>query len=273
MPTFTANLPQPKRKRRARTAVVPSAQRLQKQLEERIDCLKRFGTGGDRVEDPLRFGASPAPSGPSQYPEYPRPSKRALEEPGTDSSSPKKKRRITPNEAAEGLYLSWNTTLPTLLDPYLEYTNRTSAKEAKPPVGEKLERICCNPMKCKGKYKSAKIKCLFFDRTCFDTRVELFIDRVADFKDMSVNGCLCLTIPQNLVQHGLFPTAPSQPRMAISIDLLGFYYALFERSCDAVHAFSAALHAFYSRHGFQVLNDGVSLILSYVHANKLIWLD
>jgi hypothetical protein len=48
--------------------------------------------------------------------------------------------------------------------------------------------------------------------------------------------------------------------MAISIDLLEFYHALFERSCDAVNAMAAALHSFYSRRGFHMLNSKVSKI-------------
>ncbi|KAJ6606334.1 hypothetical protein DFH09DRAFT_896986 [Mycena vulgaris] len=52
----------------------------------------------------------------------------------------------------------------------------------------------------------------------------------------------------------LFPTAPKQPRFAISIDLLDIYRALFERSCDAVTALAAALHTIYRRCGFKVLS-------------------
>ena len=50
-----------------------------------------------------------------------------------------------------------------------------------------------------------------------------------------------------LVFHGLFPTAPAQPWMAISVKLLSFYHALFERSCDAVNALAAALSTYYAR--------------------------
>ncbi|KAI5987435.1 hypothetical protein EDD15DRAFT_2173414, partial [Pisolithus albus] len=47
---------------------------------------------------------------------------------------------------------------------------------------------------------------------------------------------------QLLICNGLFPTAPSQPHMAVSVELLGFYRALFERYCDAVNALASALH-------------------------------
>ncbi|KAH0580597.1 hypothetical protein H2248_002089 [Termitomyces sp. 'cryptogamus'] len=42
--------------------------------------------------------------------------------------------------------------------------------------------------------------------------------------------------------------------MAISIHLLDFYCALFEKSCNAVNAMASALNLFYARRGFVVLN-------------------
>ncbi|KAG1903602.1 uncharacterized protein F5891DRAFT_914249, partial [Suillus fuscotomentosus] len=61
-------------------------------------------------------------------------------------------------------------------------------------------------------------------------------------------------LPQVLLHHGLFPTAPSQPRMAVSIKLLSFYRALFERSCDAINALASALKMHYCHRGF-VMTD------------------
>lgn len=47
--------------------------------------------------------------------------------------------------------------------------------------------------------------------------------------------------------------------MAISIELLDFYSALFERSCDAVNAMAAALNTFYNRRGLFLINNKVSV--------------
>ncbi|KAJ7593150.1 hypothetical protein C8J56DRAFT_780606, partial [Mycena floridula] len=57
------------------------------------------------------------------------------------------------------------------------------------------------------------------------------------------------------VRHGLFPTAPLRPRIAVSKPLLDFYKALFGRSCDAVHAIAGALNAAYERNGYFLLNQ------------------
>lgn len=60
-----------------------------------------------------------------------------------------------------------------------------------------------------------------------------------------------------LVEAGLFPTAPSDPRVAISIDLLEFYSKLFERGGTAVTAFTGAMRDFYTSQGCMMINEKV----------------
>ncbi|EMD32841.1 hypothetical protein CERSUDRAFT_27471, partial [Gelatoporia subvermispora B] len=60
-----------------------------------------------------------------------------------------------------------------------------------------------------------------------------------------------------LVASGMFPTAPLIPRIAISIDLLEFYSAIFERSGDAVTALARALRNLYSKRGWRALDQSV----------------
>lgn len=62
---------------------------------------------------------------------------------------------------------------------------------------------------------------------------------------------------------------PSQPRMAVSLDLLGLYRALFERSCDAINALAAALHTHYTRRSFHMVNRKVSLLIFLLQSTKL----
>ncbi|KIJ06793.1 hypothetical protein PAXINDRAFT_91464, partial [Paxillus involutus ATCC 200175] len=64
-------------------------------------------------------------------------------------------------------------------------------------------------------------------------------------------------LAQVLIHFGLFPTSPSQPCMAVSVDLLAFYRALFERSCDAINALASGLHTHYTRCGFHMVNKAV----------------
>lgn len=81
-----------------------------------------------------------------------------------------------------------------------------------------------------------------------------------DFQPITVLSCQCASLSQVLIHHGLFPTAPSQPRVAVSVELLSFYRALFERSCDAVNALAHALNTHYSRRGFRFTNKDVKSI-------------
>lgn len=49
--------------------------------------------------------------------------------------------------------------------------------------------------------------------------------------------------------------------MAVFVELLGFYRALFERSCDAINALASALHTQYTRRGFHVTKkDGGNVL-------------
>ncbi|KII90983.1 hypothetical protein PLICRDRAFT_67778, partial [Plicaturopsis crispa FD-325 SS-3] len=122
-----------------------------------------------------------------------------------------------PDAEANRLYASWKSLTPSLVESLLHYTNRTMSK-AVVPVGDHIYGECLRGCM---EVKSSDILCLYFDL---------------------------------LIRHGLFPTSPSQPRMAVSIELLDFYHALFERSCDAVNAMASALHSFYTRRGFHAIN-------------------
>lgn len=75
-------------------------------------------------------------------------------------------------------------------------------------------------------------------------------------------ACSCSTVPQTLAYYGLFPTAPSQPHMAISVDLLVFYRTLFEQFCDAINVLALALHTHYIWWGFQMVDKNVRASLS-----------
>ncbi|KAJ7491589.1 hypothetical protein B0H11DRAFT_1718806 [Mycena galericulata] len=78
-------------------------------------------------------------------------------------------------------------------------------------------------------------------------------------QEIEVTTCECVPLAVLLVRAGLFPAAPKRPRIAVSIDLLDIYRALFERSCDAVTALAAALHTIYLRRGFSVVSRAVCL--------------
>ncbi|KIM55136.1 hypothetical protein SCLCIDRAFT_47032, partial [Scleroderma citrinum Foug A] len=64
-------------------------------------------------------------------------------------------------------------------------------------------------------------------------------------------------LAQALIHAGLFPTVPSQPRMAVSINLLAFYRSLFKWSCDAINALATALHSHYVWRGFHMVNKSI----------------
>jgi hypothetical protein len=174
------------------------------------------------------------------------------------------KRRILPNDEAYTLYDRWTSLLPSLIDSLLSY-DQASVGNVFQPVLDIV--YSCSVSTCPR--KAAHITTLYFDRT-YSLHLrehQRTLWNFTDFRTVTVTACSCYSIPQALVFSGLFPTAPSQPRVAISILLLDFYRALFERSCDAVHALSGALHSFYKRRGFHVTNSKASS-----PALNIIWL-
>ena len=74
----------------------------------------------------------------------------------------------------------------------------------------------------------------------------------------------CSSLPKLLVSQGLFPTAPSQPRLTISIEFLAFYCALFKRSCNAINALALALNVHYVRRGYRMTNHKVRMYLRLI---------
>lgn len=57
--------------------------------------------------------------------------------------------------------------------------------------------------------------------------------------------------------------------MAVLVELLAFYRALFERSCDAVNALANALHTHYTWQGFHVTDKEVNTHLSVMICHVL----
>ncbi|KAJ7818955.1 hypothetical protein B0H14DRAFT_3473409 [Mycena olivaceomarginata] len=119
--------------------------------------------------------------------------------------------------AAERLNVAWNVLLPVLEGPYAQYLRSN--------YGQRPSLIP----------SAIRYKC------------------VASYHQLvDVTTCCCMPVAALLVQNGVFPASPTKVQTGISIDLLGIYRALFERSCDAVTALASALQTIYQRFGFPV---------------------
>ncbi|KAG1728250.1 uncharacterized protein EDB91DRAFT_1314088 [Suillus paluster] len=91
--------------------------------------------------------------------------------------------------------------------------------------------------------------------TLVDPQLKYYARTLGQALETTHNRRTSIFLPQVLLHHGLFPTAPSQPHMAVSVDLLSFYRALFECSCNAINALASALKTHYLRRGFQVTDS------------------
>ena len=77
--------------------------------------------------------------------------------------------------------------------------------------------------------------------------------------------CTCICFAEHLIIQGLFPTAPTQPKLAISITFLEFYIALFKWMGNAVMAIATTLSNFYERRGYPVEDKKVCLMKLFLN--------
>ncbi|KAH6907830.1 hypothetical protein BKA70DRAFT_1104358 [Coprinopsis sp. MPI-PUGE-AT-0042] len=159
------------------------------------------------------------------------PSDLASDEGSVDS----KKQKVKTQDAAQTAYDRWSATIPSLVDPLLRY-QRATYRGAIPNIPDTL---CC----CRS------------GPTCAFSHVTVRCLLQSDYRDVKVAICSCRTLPQILVEYGLFPTAPHQPRMAVGIEVLELFRALFERSSEATQALAHALNTYYARRGFYLYNS------------------
>ncbi|KAK1223059.1 hypothetical protein PQX77_014058 [Marasmius sp. AFHP31] len=150
----------------------------------------------------------------------------------------------------------WNETMRLMVDPLLDYWDRTVGRYpddvARPPSNPCSSGLCV--------VDSATIHTIYFNYH----RMETF------------HHCRCRMLPQVLIAHGLFPTSPSQPRMAISLDLLEFYRTLCQQSSDAVTALASALSSLYRRRGLRLLGatgEAMQDPIRRALGNSLQWYD
>ncbi|KXN90747.1 hypothetical protein AN958_03669 [Leucoagaricus sp. SymC.cos] len=94
----------------------------------------------------------------------------------------------------------------------------------------------------------------------FCSSLYCFPTQLPDFCQYEVSSCRCQETTHVLLVNGLCPTTPSYLCITVSIHLLKFYHALFEKSCDVVNVIANTLSIFYTQQGFVLLDKKVSLI-------------
>jgi hypothetical protein len=243
--------PRDKRKTRAIIKISENAERHES-LIKKLELLKRglvlpTSAFDDSMNEPAKEDDEWVDEDMAMEPESHSDTNPSLEEQPKET-----KRRILPDSASHHLYSNWRSLIPTLVDGLLGYKARTMGKFVAPLLN--VLKWCDEG--CEGT-KYSKVICLFLDRTSSYLSLENDLNPSPDFREIELISCSRHSLCQFLVRNGLFPTAPSHPRMAVSTHLLDLYQALFERSCDAVNSMAAALRSFYNGRGFQVVNSHV----------------
>ncbi|KAN0078271.1 hypothetical protein V8E55_010328 [Tylopilus felleus] len=173
------------------------------------------------------------------------------DDPLDNDHPPIPKHHILPDQSTQCLYHSWKSLILTIVPPYLTYVSQTLGKPL--PASPQLLSVChCEDFMP----KTTNILALFFDHKSIPFQIDL-CQWFSDFAPTNIISCQCSSLSQVLVHFSLFSTALLQPQMAVSIDLLAFYHALFECSCNAINALFAALHNHYICRGFHIVNNKV----------------
>ncbi|KAK0187527.1 hypothetical protein F5146DRAFT_933977 [Armillaria mellea] len=133
------------------------------------------------------------------------------ERPIIDTPTPTKPRRTEPNAYTANLYRDWKELLPHLVEPLATFQNNSVLDVGSPP-------LLCEASACTRIYERRDILCLYWN--CERTF------------------------------HGHPDMTLTQPRVAVSIDLLNLYQSLLEHSGTSNTAFCSALQDFYVNRGF-----------------------
>jgi hypothetical protein len=174
---------------------------------------------------------------------------------------PRKARGVLPNNDSHKLFDRWKNALPSLINPLLLHISSTMGKKWEMP--KEVRSQCGHPTLCET--KRTDILCLMLSSALqFSLTISQYPDEImTDFERVDVISCQCQDLLQTLTLNGFFPTSPMHPCVGISIELLDFYRALFERSCDAIQSVASALQTHYERRGFHYRNTAVRSTLFF----------
>lgn len=172
-----------------------------------------------------------------------------------DMPKPIKPKRLGPDEKDERLFERWRELLPLLIGPYLQYSQSMAGRDWRGLPNTLIQPSCKAPNECK--VVRHKITALLFASEFSSSSIPGISMTVSGSKKYVVDECGCHPLPQVLVQNGLFPSAPLQPRTAFSVELLDLFLAITERSSDAVTSLAKALHNTYRARGFRAVDDKV----------------
>ncbi|CAK5280809.1 unnamed protein product [Mycena citricolor] len=90
--------------------------------------------------------------------------------------------------------------------------------------------------------------------SCTQNKIRVLCLHIAHFQHIDVQACSCVSPATVLLEHGALATSPSKPQIAVAVNTLEIYQALFERSCIAIQAFTNALTTLYNTRGFELMS-------------------
>ena len=159
-----------------------------------------------------------------------------MNEPPTDAAAGKKERQ----------WLSWSEgVIPSMIQPYLKLLRESENLRKMDGARAKVGCTGCGQ-------RRLGVSCIYFER-----RPSIYITKDRQLKTGTIGIekiilCTCKAPALQLLAMGLFPCAPSEPSLAVDLNMLDFLQGLFVNSAPNVTAWCKTLESFLSARNFKL---------------------
>jgi hypothetical protein len=140
----------------------------------------------------------------------------------------------------------WNTAvLPSLLCPYMTFHVRTNSRHN--AIQTPTEIVPCT---CGTHSIQLEVTCVHLKCASFGVSLKPCPHVFTDLDSIMLYSCKCRPVPEQLVEHGLFPCTPVLPKLSINLNMLEFATGLFVNSSPNKMAWVATLTEFLDAWGY-----------------------
>ncbi|KAF7329534.1 CxC2 domain-containing protein [Mycena kentingensis (nom. inval.)] len=145
-------------------------------------------------------------------------------------------------------YEKWASIMPQLVDAYLALLRETESLH-------NTANLCLGPGSTCGCHKRVlHLTVIRFTGASGLSPIQSPANRNAALEEAVVNTCRCpgATAPEQLIRAGLFPCSPTNPTLAVDINLLSFFRELFLHIAPNNTALCKTIESFLAFRGYQL---------------------
>ncbi|CAK5284419.1 unnamed protein product [Mycena citricolor] len=141
--------------------------------------------------------------------------------------------------------------IPRLIPVFIKIIHSTRGFQRLQELPIPGRRVC----RC-GKTRLCKVSVCRMNGMSFVSEAFALANLTAEIYDIQIDACDCVPAAQQLLEAGLFPSAPLHPSFAVELHVLELTREVFLRTSPNNTAWTAALEAFLQNLGFQLDHEG-----------------